>query len=143
MYLQLCIKKTLFINLSVVCAMQTMSASRVDTYINVWRNTSDQKSETITSNFKILRSVRANSTVWFLQCLYLWTQTQTEQTDWFDRCEAIYLIISLLNIFYRFYRLSVSFIIHAVIFFVLLLCKYFKAFSQYLIGLLQLYISTY
>ena len=42
MYLQLCIKKTLFINLSVVCAMQTMSASRVDTCINVWRNTSDQ-----------------------------------------------------------------------------------------------------
>lgn len=55
MYLQLCIKKPLFINSSVVCAMQTMSASQVDTYFNVWRNTSDQKYETITNNFKILK----------------------------------------------------------------------------------------
>ena len=62
-------QKLLFINSSVVCAMQTMSASRVDTNFNVWRNTSDQKSETITNNFKILKSVRANSTVWFLQSL--------------------------------------------------------------------------
>ena len=36
--------KTLFIITSVVCVIQTMSASRVDTYINVWRNTSDQQS---------------------------------------------------------------------------------------------------
>ena len=143
MYLQLCIKKTLFINLSVVCAMQTMSASRVDTYINVWRNTSDQKSETITSNFKILRSVRANSTVWFLQCLYLWTQTQTEQTEWFDRCEAIYLIISLLNIFYRFYRLSVSFIIHAVIFLRCFCVNILKFLVSISLAFSQLYISTY
>ena len=36
-------KTALFIISSVVCVMQTMLASRVDTY-NVWRNTSDQQS---------------------------------------------------------------------------------------------------
>ena len=40
---QLLINKTLFIILSVVCALQTMSASRADPFINVWRNTSDQQ----------------------------------------------------------------------------------------------------
>ena len=52
--------------------MQTMSASRVDTYINMWRNTAmgnyvknehGKDPETITNNFKILKSVRANLTV--------------------------------------------------------------------------------
>ena len=42
---QLWINKT-FIIRSVVCAMQTMSASRVDTYINVRRNISDRQSAT-------------------------------------------------------------------------------------------------
>ena len=37
-------------------------------------------------------------------------------TEWLNPHEAIYSIISLLNIFNRFHRLSVSFIIHAVIF---------------------------
>ena len=45
--LQLSISKTLFIISSVVCAMQTMLASRVDTYNNVWRNTSDQQLATM------------------------------------------------------------------------------------------------
>ena len=39
--LQLFINKTLFIITSVVCVMQTRSASRPDTYIDVWRNRSD------------------------------------------------------------------------------------------------------
>ena len=42
--LQLLINKTLFIIVSVVCVLQTMSASRADRYIDVWRNTSDQQS---------------------------------------------------------------------------------------------------
>ena len=42
--LQLLINKTLFIIISVVCVLQTMSASRADRYIDVWRNTSDQQS---------------------------------------------------------------------------------------------------
>ena len=42
--LQLLINKTLFIIISVVCVLQTMSASRADRYIDVWRNTSYQQS---------------------------------------------------------------------------------------------------
>ena len=42
--LQLLINKTLFIIVSVVCVLQTMSAPRADRYIDVWRNTSDQQS---------------------------------------------------------------------------------------------------
>jgi len=35
-----------FIITNVICAIRTMSASQVDTYINVWRNISDQQSAT-------------------------------------------------------------------------------------------------
>ena len=36
--LQLSTSKTLYVSLSVICAMQIMWALQADTYINVWRN---------------------------------------------------------------------------------------------------------
>ena len=40
--LQLSTSKTLYISLSVICAMQIMSALQADTFTNVWRNTKDR-----------------------------------------------------------------------------------------------------
>ena len=84
--------------------MQTMSASGVDTYINnveeykrstIGNQAKDEHGKdpgTITSNFKVLR-----------KCL--------SKRD----CLIFEMLFSLLNIFYCFYNLKVSFITYAVI----------------------------
>ena len=64
----------------------------------------------------------------FWNAFHSWTQTKTEQTEWLS---ARSYFISLLKIFYRFYCLSFSFIIHAVIF---LYCFY--------VNILEFLVST-
>ena len=78
---QLLIKKTLFITTSVVCVMQTMSASRVVTYINVWRSINDQQSaimcrtskdpETIERSFKSLKKCQSKLDCLIFEMLFI------------------------------------------------------------------------
>ena len=105
--LQLWINKTLFIISSVVCAMQTMLASRVDTYINVWTGTqaintrptwgwawkgSRHHHKQFQNPEKVSEQTRLLD---FWNAFYSWPNTKTEQTIRLDPCEVICLIISL------------------------------------------------
>ena len=69
-------------------------------------------------HFKILKKCQSK-----VDCLIL-------EMLWLDPREAILFHFKYLLLSYRFYRLSVSFIIR-----VLFPCKYFRVFSQYLISL--------